>query len=82
MMSAAKKKWAKENPGKRSAHIAVGNALRDGKIKKPKKCSQCSLATKSLEAHHNNYSKHFEIEWLCTKCHGKRHRKRETSNEA
>jgi hypothetical protein len=60
-------------PQKRAARIAVGNALRDGRIKAPQACSRC-LTVGRVEAHHEDYSKPFDVVWLCTSCHGLRHR--------
>lgn len=68
------RKYRQRNPQKMSAHNAINNALRDGKIERPNYCSDCGLATSNLEAHHEDYSKPLDVEWLCTRCHGKRHR--------
>ncbi len=69
------RKYRQRNPQKTSAHNAVNNALRDGKIVRPDSCSDCGLATRDLEAHHEDYSRPLDVKWLCTRCHGKRHRK-------
>lgn len=69
--SKAKKKWAENNIVKRSAHIIVGNAVRDGKlIKQP--CEMCGKL--KVEAHHEDYEKPLEVNWLCCKHHAERHK--------
>lgn len=56
-----------ENEEKYKARTAVSNALRDGRlIKQP--CEHCG-ATEKVQAHHNDYSKPLDVEWLCFKCH-------------
>lgn len=65
------------NPEKRRAHIAVGNAVRDGKLVKPTCCDRCHVecsAKRSLHAHHHDYAKPLEVEWLCGTCHRVEHR--------
>jgi hypothetical protein len=64
-----KQKWLEENPEKRKAENAVSNALRDGKLKRPRLCEGCGRRRK-LQAHHPDYSKPLEVQWLCYKCHG------------
>ena len=60
--SEAKKRYIEKNPKKRSAHIAVGNALRDGKlVKQP--CQVCGSV--NVHAHHCDYDKPFDVLWLC-----------------
>lgn len=57
-------------PEKRKARTAVSNALRDGRLfKQP--CQVCGN-TKS-EAHHPDYSKPLEVEWLCKLHHEEVH---------
>lgn len=68
------KKWRAANPQKRKAHEAAGNAVRCGKLIPLANCEDCGKQTK-LQKHHADYSKPLSVEWLCTKCHGKRHRK-------
>lgn len=69
--SLAKKKYIKNNPEKRHAHMVVSNAIRDGKIIKLP-CEECGR--KDSEAHHEDYSKPLMIKWLCRKHHGEIHR--------
>lgn len=71
-MRANRKAWANKRSIQRKAHIAVGNAIRDGKlIKSP--CERCGT-TKAICAHHENYHHPLDINWLCRDCHGIRHR--------
>lgn len=46
-------------------------ALKLGILQKPDKCEKCGLA-KKLTAHHEDYMKPLEVEWLCYECHGNR----------
>ena len=61
-----------DDPTKRAARIAVGNALRDGKLQK-RPCKSCG-STARINAHHPDYSKPLEVVWLCSICHGAAHR--------
>ena len=63
--------WIKRNPDKRAVHIMTGNAIRAGKlIKQP-----CTCGRTDVHAHHDNYSKPFEVRWLCPGCHNAHHRR-------
>lgn len=68
--------YRSKNPDKYRAHNKVNNALRDGKITKPKLCESCS-EEKRLNAHHWSYevSNWLDVEWLCTICHGEEHKR-------
>lgn len=79
--TAATKTWGARNSTKRKAHIAVGNALRDGKISKPSKCQRCKKKRK-LHGHHHDYKKPLDVEWLCTPCHTKEHRNERDEKQA
>lgn len=57
------------------ARRAVSSALRSGKIKKSSECNVCKTSNERIEAHHRDYSKPLEIEWLCRKCHVDLHRR-------
>lgn len=63
-------RYFENNPEKRKAHIIIGNALRDGKITK-ELCEKCG--DPETQAHHDDYSKPLEVNWLCVKHHNDRH---------
>lgn len=60
--------WIRRNPEKRKAHNAVSNAIRDGKLV-PQPC-HCG---RKAHAHHADYSKPLEVEWLCPLHHSREH---------
>ena len=55
-------------PEKYAARYAVGNAIRSGRITKPKTCSRCG-SDKLIQAHHHDYQKPLDVIWLCFACH-------------
>jgi hypothetical protein len=63
------------NPMKRKARQDLRNAIAAGRVFRPSCCSDCMSSDRQIQAHHPDYSKPFEVEWLCVKCHSKRHRK-------
>lgn len=69
--SKAKKKYIELNPKKRSVHVKVGNAIRDGILMK-EPCSVCQT-TDNIVAHHCDYDRPFDVMWLCAKCHARWH---------
>lgn len=72
-----REKWLDENNHKRSAHLAVQSATRTGKIHKPSVCSCCGDSPETIYGHHWSYeeSNWLDVMWLCSKCHGKEHRR-------
>lgn len=50
-------------------------ALCRGSIVKPTYCQHCGRESK-LEAHHYDYNKPLEVQWLCKRCHSKAHKGR------
>jgi hypothetical protein len=64
------KKWRMENPEGYRAHTAIGNAIRDKKIIRMP-CEVCG--NKKTHAHHEDYSKPFEVKWLCPLHHHRLH---------
>lgn len=78
------KRWAKENrerrnaysreyrkrtPEKSAARSIVGNALKVGKLLRPRKCSECGKRCKPQAHHASGYDKPLDVVWLCRDCH-------------
>lgn len=61
------------DPVKRRAHHVVEYAKRRGVIVKPTACQACGTSSGPIHAHHDDYAKPLEIQWLCARCHGRRH---------
>jgi hypothetical protein len=57
---------------KRKARLAVSNAIRTGKLR-VQPCERCGYGV-GVHAHHEDYSKPLDVNWLCKPCHGQRHR--------
>lgn len=66
-------KFRKKFPLSYKAHYDLSNAVRDGRVIKPKECSSCNKI-KLLHGHHEDYSKPFDVIWLCVPCHRQLHR--------
>ncbi len=66
----AKEKYQQNNKDRRSAHVAVGNAVRDGRLLKSP-CFVCGCS--EVEAHHADYSEPLEVVWLCADHHKEVH---------
>ena len=52
----------------------VYQAIRSGRITKPDHCEHCGLIVArekphELQAHHEDYSRPLEVQWLCYSCH-------------
>lgn len=62
-------------PSHDTARVKLRQAVRSGKVAKPSTCSECGKGGCRIEGHHEDYSRPFDVIWLCTLCHGKRHRK-------
>lgn len=67
------KAYRKKNRLKTDCHNFVALAVKLGHIKKPNYCERCKDNC-IPHAHHHDYSKPLDIEWLCRKCHGEEHR--------
>jgi hypothetical protein len=49
-------------------------AVRSGKLARPSNCQCCGVGC-IPHGHHTDYTKPFEVEWLCVDCHLAAHRK-------
>jgi len=64
--------WQHEHPDRVIAMKALQYAVKTGKIIKPSSCQDCGRVAR-LSGHHTDYSKHYEVIWLCSSCHKLRH---------
>ena len=62
-------RWRKEHPQRRAAQVALGNAVRDGRLKS----QPCFLCGADAEAHHPDYSRPLDVVWLCPAHHKQAH---------
>jgi hypothetical protein len=72
------KQDAKNQAAHRTAHAVrvlcrqtLKNAVLLGKVRRPERCEACgSVVTDGVvEAHHEDYTRPFFVEWLCKSCH-------------
>lgn len=68
------REYRKNNPIKRSAHNKVAIAVKNGELIKPMSCECCGVFTDTLHAHHCDYSKPLDVNWLCVQCHNDWHK--------
>lgn len=57
---------------KQGARNRLNRAIRTGEIVRPDACEHCG-AEGHVEGHHHDYSKPFDVEWLCRTCHAAHH---------
>ncbi len=62
-------KLREKHPEKARARSLLSNAVCDGKIIRPSKCSLCGCDKGIIEAHHPDYSKPLDVIWVCKICH-------------
>jgi len=62
------KRWQEKNKKKVKVYEKFNQLIRSGKIKKGP-CVVCGVNEIRVEAHHEDYTKPFEVVWLCTKHH-------------
>lgn len=75
------KKHSLKNPEKYHARKTLMNRVYSGKVLRPDKCSQCGSG-KKIEAHHEDYDKPLDVEWLCRECHLKLHKNKKNKESA
>lgn len=60
---------------KRAAYKAVRSAIKSGALIRPTECTRCGESPSTtdgraaIQAHHHDYSKPLDVEWICAKCH-------------
>ena len=64
--------WSKRNRKKRYAHGVVRRALVSGRLVR-QDCQSCG-SSQNIQAHHEDYDKPIDVEWLCSKCHAAHHK--------
>ena len=64
--------WRKRHPEKIATHRTYWNAVIRGKVKRASVCSKCGEVGQ-IDAHHADYSKPLEVEFLCRPCHVNEH---------
>lgn len=65
--------YKKRHPERERARQRVARLVRVGKLIRPNSCPKCGISTK-VEAHHEDYTKPEQVNWMCKKCHGVEHR--------
>ena len=60
--------WRKNNPEKIKVMDKVYYLVKKGLINRPLECSICGRKAR-IYAHHEDYTKPFEIIWVCGSCH-------------
>jgi hypothetical protein len=62
-----------KDPEAYRARIMLRTAVAAGKIIKPENCQDClkPFPKAQIQGHHEDYSRPYDVTWLCSKCHGK-----------
>lgn len=67
------KKMREKYPEKYKARLEVEKAKKKGDIVYPDHCPICGIK-KKVQAHHKNYLKPLDVEFMCDPCHKKEHK--------
>lgn len=57
----------------RRAHDLVYKAIIRGELIRPSECPRCGGTNSPIHAHHDDYSKPLDVQWLCARCHQRSH---------
>lgn len=71
-------KYGQRNKEKRRAVDRFRRAVKAGKFCYPLVCSECGKPGK-IHAHHSDYTKPYQVIFLCPQCHSNKHSKRKTA---
>ena len=72
-MAEAQRRHRAKNPARTSCRYKFAYALKKGKLVKPDACEKCGASDIEIQGHHADYSKPYEVTWLCLKCHRAQH---------
>lgn len=73
-MKEQRRDYERQNRDKVNARARFNHAVRTGKITRPDTCERCGTEG-YVHGHHADYSKEYEVEWLCRDCHQIEHGK-------
>ena len=65
--------YAEKFPERTKANNALTNAVRDGRVEKPKACWACGRIGR-IVGHHFDYGLPLAVSWLCQPCHKETHK--------
>jgi hypothetical protein len=65
--------WCLSHGYKSTVAVKVHNAVKAGILIKPEECSRCN-GHYYLIAHHEDYSRPLNVDWLCQSCHKEVHK--------
>jgi hypothetical protein len=68
-MAAITAKYAERNRDRQRAWSAVAMAIASGRMTAAPQCDACATTGKRLHAHHADYTKPLDVQWLCPACH-------------
>ena len=68
----AARKWQQANKEKVRVHSELHRAVRRGELERPDGCERCGKEGPT-DAHHADYGKPLEVEWICRQCHRAEH---------
>lgn len=71
-VSRAHRNYISKHPKRRAAQVVVGNAVRDGRLIPWPTCALPDCEAKP-EAHHPDYDRPLQVEWLCRVHHRQAH---------
>lgn len=59
---------------KAGSHAAVHEAIKNGVLVRPERCELCNWPDRTILAHHWDYERPLDVEWVCPHCHSTIHR--------
>lgn len=57
----------------KQARAILNEAVRHGRVIPPSTCDRCGLEAELIQAHHRDYKRPLDVEWLCSNCHSAEH---------